>query len=108
MTVTPVDGDVNESEVIAYEVFPPTAQESFDNPLPNHFHPVYSEQDSEAIQLFTEYRYAESNGYFYKVSLEHHDCAWMYVTILRFVMFASSGVLTAIGTPLYFRESDLY
>ena len=109
VTAVPVDtdvneSDINESDVIAYEMLPPTGQESFDNPVPNHSHPMYSEQDSDAIQLFTEYRYVEADGQLYEVSLEHHDGVWIFVTVIRLVMFGSGGVLAAIGILLSLRN----
>ena len=98
------ESDINESDVIAYEMLPPTGQESFDNPVPNHSHPMYSEQDSDAIQLFTEYRYVEVDGKLYEVSLEHHDGVWIFASIIRLVMFGSGGVLAAIGGLLSLRD----
>ena len=100
---SPTNEAVAAEDVVTYDELPPVAQESFDNPVPNHTHAMWSKQDREAIALYEDHRYVRKDGQVYEVTLEHHDGVWVFVTILRSVMFLVAALLAIAGVVLYAR-----
>lgn len=101
---SPTNESVVDEDVITYDELPPVAQESFDNPVPNHTHEMWSQQDREAIALYEDHRHVKKDGQVYEVTLEHHDGVWVFVTILRSVMFLIATLLAIAGVVLYARS----
>ncbi len=97
-----VDETGNESGVVDYDELPPVVEESFDPS--GHSQPMYIEGDP-ALNRLDETRYIRYDGDLYRVSLYHGDGAWIFVTLLRYGLFAVGGLLAVagIGVGIYKR-----
>lgn len=96
VVATPTDAEPDGNNVIEFKSLPAEGQEAFDNPVPNHSHPIYENKNSETIEMISENKYVRAEGQLYQVSLEHGDGAWLYVSLLRYGMLGS-GVLLGVG-----------
>ena len=98
LDASPVDEDGTESGVIEYENLPPVVQESFN--LSGQSEPMYIGHDHKVQQLLTEKQYVRYEGQLYRISLYHGDAAWIYVTVLRYGLFAIGSLLAITGLTL--------
>jgi|GEM_PF-394068 hypothetical protein len=106
LDAAPVDETENESGVIEYDELPPVVQESFS--LSGQSEPMYIEGDRDVLDGLDETRYIRYEGDLYRASLYHGDGAWIFITLLRYGLFAVGGLLAAagIGVGVYKRISQ--
>lgn len=98
-----VDETGNESGVVDYDELPPVVRESFDPS--GQSAPMYVERNRDVRDRLDETRYIRYEENLYRVSLYHGDGAWIFVTLLRYGLFAVGGlfVATGIGVGIYNR-----
>ena len=98
--------DPDDADVVAYENLSPTEQRAFEEARGDGSATVYVEND-DGVRSFQTHGYVRYEGETYAVSSTHADGAWLYVTVLRYLLFGGAAVaLLYAGREAWRRRSD--
>lgn len=89
--------DDPEGTVTDYEHLSPEEQEIFDAQFTDESATLYSESDAALISTFEAIDYGRYEEQVYRVTVEHADGAWLFVTPVRWSMFGLGTLLLLAG-----------